>query len=112
MTDLIKQARECASCMIGADERQRKSCEIGSCIDVIEALADALEKAQGKIEGLDKDAAAKYLEIVRLAARAEKAERERDAAVTRLHEWERHTVFLSVHGITPPDEWRSAQEEE
>lgn len=91
MNDLIAQARKCAACMIGADECHRTDCDKG-CIDVIDELADALEKAEAKVEQQNKDAAAKYLAIVRLTARAEKAEAElaayKEANPPRVHgEW-------------------------
>lgn len=44
--ELIKQARKCSICMIGASEDIRESCKIDSCIDVIDSLANALEKTQ------------------------------------------------------------------
>ena len=39
-------------------------------------------------------------------ARAEKAERERDAAVALVHEWEQYGRYLSPMGFTVPPNWR------
>ena len=92
--ELIQQARECAVCMIGADECHRESCKIDSCADVIDLLADALEAAQKEIERLKntvdalrgrcKDYQSEEIGIQNEAffakQRAEKAEAERDTA--------------------------------
>lgn len=88
MSDLIAQARMCAVCMIGSDECHRTDCE-KSCIEVIDELADALEKAEDENERLSVHGG-KYMEIAQkryemyeaATDRAEKAE----AEVERLRE--------------------------